>query len=804
MRVNSIRNKKSSFLRVGIFLCFFIICQYQLSAQIIQEAEAFIDMSGIQLENTADVGGGLNVGYIDLNDWLQYEIEIPLTGDYQLSFRIASLSGGGTIDISDETTSLGTVSVTSTGDWQAWKTIEGPNINFTQGLQKIRLTATSGGFNLNWLQLTLTSPVDTDIPTKPVIFESKSDGHSITLSWNPSEDNTSAIAGYSLYNNQLLIANTKQTTFSLTKLSPEKTFNLSVQAYDLAGNRSDLSQITLSTLALNWPLVWADEFDGTAVNTNNWNYQVGGDGWGNGEAQYYTDGDNASVSDGLLIIEARKETIGSNNYTSSRMNSNGKFDFKYGRIEVRATLPSTKGTWPAIWTLPTNWIYGGWPDSGEIDIMEHSATYGYGDVFGTIHTKAYNHILGTQRGGGVTYDDVTNTFHTYALEWYPDHLDWYFDDELVFTFDNEYKSSAEWPFDNEHHLLLNVAIGGGLGGDIDANGVWPQQMAVDFVRMYEFDLGENDDVAPSAPTNLQAEVSGISIDLSWDLSIDNNFVEQYYIYLDGEVMDSTSASRLTVASLEPFTTYVFGVQAKDFGNNSSEQTSLTVTTGEISSVAVPGRFEAEDYLSMLGMQSEACEDIGGGENMGFINTGDWLEYGINVQEAGIYTLSARTAAQAVQGSFQLRDKDENVLTTVTTPITGGWQNWETVSSSGFQLSAGIQRIRIQALAQDFNLNWFEIKSDNSTLKTALEEAGKQNYQIYPNPINGKILTIRLQEKRSHVRVKIHTVAGKEILVKRFTNAENYLTIDRLNLSSGLYLIRIEDSQGISNLKFMIE
>ena len=137
MRVNSIRNKKSSFLRVGIFLCFFIICQYQLSAQIIQEAEAFIDMSGIQLENTADVGGGLNVGYIDLNDWLQYEIEIPLTGDYQLSFRIASLSGGGTIDISDETTSLGTVSVASTGDWQAWKTIEGPNINFTQGLQKI-------------------------------------------------------------------------------------------------------------------------------------------------------------------------------------------------------------------------------------------------------------------------------------------------------------------------------------------------------------------------------------------------------------------------------------------------------------------------------------------------------------------------------------------------------------------------------------------------------------------------------------------------------------------------------------------
>ncbi len=209
-------------------------------------------------------------------------------------------------------------------------------------------------------------------------------------------------------------------------------------------------------------LIWADEFEADgAPDAQKWDYDLGGGGWGNNELQTYTNKrTNSWVKDGCLYLKALK-TDG--NWTSARLVTRGKGDWLYGRIEVRAKLPMGKGTWPAIWMLPTDWKYGGWPASGEIDIMEHVG-YDLGVVHGTIHTEAYNHSIGTQKGASIDVEDAMANFHVYAIEWDEDLIRWYVDDVLYFSFNNEHRTNKEWPFDHRFHLLLNITVGGNWGG----------------------------------------------------------------------------------------------------------------------------------------------------------------------------------------------------------------------------------------------------------------------------------------------------------------------------------------------------
>lgn len=232
---------------------------------------------------------------------------------------------------------------------------------------------------------------------------------------------------------------------------------------------------------------WADEFDYSgAPNSAKWGYDIGGDGWGNNELQYYTNSiNNASVENGVLTITARKENMNGKEYTSARVISKGKGDFLYGRFEIKAKLPTGKGTWPAIWMLPTDWAYGGWPKSGEIDIMEHVG-YDQDNVHVTVHTEAYNHSIGTQNGKQKVVAGASTDFHTYRVDWTPYAIRGFIDGEKMYEFINEGKGSAVWPFDKRFHLLLNVAFGGNWGGaqGVDPS-VLPQKMDVDYVRVYK-------------------------------------------------------------------------------------------------------------------------------------------------------------------------------------------------------------------------------------------------------------------------------------------------------------------------------
>ena len=233
--------------------------------------------------------------------------------------------------------------------------------------------------------------------------------------------------------------------------------------------------------------LWADEFEYTGLpNPEKWEYDIGGSGWGNNELQYYTSkSENASVAEGLLTITARREPTEGREYSSARLITKNKGDFLYGRFEIKAKLPTGKGTWPAIWMLPTDWEYGGWPRSGEIDIMEHVG-YDQDRVHITVHTEAFNHGIGTQLGQNKIIRGASNDFHLYRVDWTPADIRGYIDDQLVFTFINSGKGYKEWPFDKRFHLLLNIAVGGNWGGvqGVDPD-VYPQSMVIDFVRVYE-------------------------------------------------------------------------------------------------------------------------------------------------------------------------------------------------------------------------------------------------------------------------------------------------------------------------------
>ena len=241
-----------------------------------------------------------------------------------------------------------------------------------------------------------------------------------------------------------------------------------------------------------WNIVWQDEFDNDSLDLTKWSRETGGHGWGNNELQFYTDSDsNSYVENGNLILKAQvvPQGIGSSKglryYSSARLRTYGKGDWKYGRIEVKAKVASGQGIWPAIWMLPTDWLFGGWPSSGEIDIMEHVG-YDLGVVHGSVHTEAYNHKINTQRSSARKIANVDTEFHVYSIIWDKDKISFFIDDVQYFLFENDKQGNYKtWPFDQRFHLLINIAVGGDWPGNPDNSTNFPRKMLVDYVRVYE-------------------------------------------------------------------------------------------------------------------------------------------------------------------------------------------------------------------------------------------------------------------------------------------------------------------------------
>lgn len=243
----------------------------------------------------------------------------------------------------------------------------------------------------------------------------------------------------------------------------------------------------------DYHLVWADEFDKDGLpDTTKWTYRTGDGcpelcGFGNQENQWYSEATlkNTRIKSGILIIEAHQEKKGTKNYSSGRLNTRNKGEWLYGKFEVRAKLPSGLGIWPAIWMLNSDCDSIGWPECGEIDIVEHVG-YVPDSIKGTIHTGAYNHIKKTQHGEYLKLSSCESDFHVYQLEWTPDQLDFAVDGQVYFTYVNDHSGVDAWPFNRPFHLILNLAVGGNLGGKYGIDdSIWPQRLETDYVRVYQ-------------------------------------------------------------------------------------------------------------------------------------------------------------------------------------------------------------------------------------------------------------------------------------------------------------------------------
>ena len=227
---------------------------------------------------------------------------------------------------------------------------------------------------------------------------------------------------------------------------------------------------------------------GSALDLNAWNQETGNGsgGWGNNELEYYTNSTkNTFVSNGNLIIEARKELTSGLNYTSGRMTTQGKKTFKFGRIDIRAKLPVGKGIWPALWMLGSSISTVSWPACGEIDIMELVGTYP-SRVTGTMHWKAVN---GSATNKGANYNlvtgDFSQQFHVYSIVWTENNIKWYVDDQFFLTNTTFDVGSANYPFNAKQFFIFNVAVGGNWPGPPDGTTLWPQRMFVDYVRVFQ-------------------------------------------------------------------------------------------------------------------------------------------------------------------------------------------------------------------------------------------------------------------------------------------------------------------------------
>lgn len=272
--------------------------------------------------------------------------------------------------------------------------------------------------------------------------------------------------------------------------------------------------------------VWADEFEETTIDRSVWSFDFGP---ANDNVHYFTDRiENVNIVDGKLRIIAQKEPYQGFNYTSALLKTQNAIAWKYGRIEARIKLPGSNGFVPAFWMLPEDQNYGYWPLSGEIDILEHP-TNEIDKIYGTVHTGAYNSFTGSgPRGNTITIPDAETEFHIYAIEWSPDKIGFYVDDQKYFTFTNEETGYEEWPFDQPFYIILSMGVGGGWVGDPDASSIFPAIMEVDYVRVYQIlndVLISGDDYLPRYTKSSGYSLPSIeNANYSWSVSGDAEIV----------------------------------------------------------------------------------------------------------------------------------------------------------------------------------------------------------------------------------------------------------------------------------------
>jgi beta-glucanase (GH16 family) len=467
----------------------------------------------------------------------------------------------------------------------------------------------------------------------------------------------------------------------------------------------------LSAQPSDCELIWSDEFNYTGLpDSTLWGYDVGKHGWGNDELEFYTykRPENARVENGKLTIETIKEDYQGMRFTSARLVSLPKNDLLYGRIEIRAKLPAGRGSWPAGWMLSRDWAYGAWPESGEIDLIEHVG-FDMDVNHVSVHSLAYYWKKGTQKTALYKVDKIDSTFNTYAIEWRPNRIDAFVGDSLYFSCYNEQNGWQTWPFDKPFYLILNTAVGGSWGGErgVDEN-VWPQKFEIDYVRVYKYKAPQ-DNIAPSAPTKIKHVAADNRITLLWEPAYDKYSVKEYKIISNNKLVGTSKIHSFEVINLVPTKKYDFQIIAVDYSGNESEPLVGSFETLTKLVNIVPGKIEAENYTVQKDMITESVTDSLDGFDLCFMEPGEWVEYTINANKSGEYTINYRAATERKETAIELYNAENKLLCSTPIANTKSWQAWKDYSSTKFILKNGIQKIKLKVVNDRMSLNWFEIK-----------------------------------------------------------------------------------------------
>lgn len=541
-------------------------------------------------------------------------------------------------------------------------------------------------------------------------------------------------------------------------------------------------------LCAQWELVWQDEFNGSI--SSDWVFETGtGDwGWGNNEQQYYR-AENATVVNGALRIQARRENFGGMNYTSARLKTQGKRSFKYGKIEARISMPSFNGVWPAFWMLGSNITSVGWPACGEIDIMEH--VNAGGQIFGSAHWDFNGHA----EYGGNTTTSITN-YHVYSIEWDEQAIRWYIDGNKYHEMNIANGINGTHELHNEHFIILNMAIGGEWPGYNIDNSAFPANMMVDYVRVYKKSTTSNSPVSLYQHHNYGGYVGNLEVG-SYTLS-----------QLQALGIQNDDVTSLKVKSGYKVTLY----EHDNFGGRS------LVKTSDVSSLVNDGfnditssvivstnssnfnkTIEAENYSAMQGVQTEPCSE--GGLNVGYIDAGDWMAYNsINIPVPGNYTVEYRVASfSGSQLSLDI-NAGSTQLGVVQIPATGGWQNWTTVKHVVY-LNAGTYNFGIYAPSGGWNINWWRITQGLKSATVEPEGADKEptSIKVYPVPASDIVTVTGLKGVNN---LDVFNANGAKVLSVKVQSESHTLQVG--DYQKGIYLLRVSTDEGIETLKFIVQ
>jgi beta-glucanase (GH16 family) len=462
----------------------------------------------------------------------------------------------------------------------------------------------------------------------------------------------------------------------------------------------------------NWTLVYGDEFNtGSIPDHSKWTVDPKPKGWINGEQQVYTDTtrDNIRIRNGNLVITGKKDFPNGTTTeprSSGRLISQGKMDFVYGKVEVRARLPKARGSWPAIWLMPTSSAYGGWPKSGELDIMEHVGN-NLGNVLSTIHTQNSNWTNGGHLTGSKKIPDAHTTFHVYTMEWTPDSIRFVYDSTKIYTYINPHTDWKDWPFDQQFHVILNLAIGGGMGGSI-TEADWPDSLLVDYVHIYQKGLGtpylDSVLVTPAKASFLPGKTQQYTVK-----AFDQN----------GHIMPVTPVWSISGTGNSITTGGLATINTTGIVSATATVDTFVVTgradayVRPVNYKPIPAKIQAESFDNSNTCCTETTSDIGGGVDVSYIGGSSWMEYDLNVPQAGNYRIQFRVAVNTASSLRILKDSVQ--LTNVNLPVSGGWQKWITVNSAPFHLTAGQQTIRIAANTSGWNFNWINVLRADSVI-----------------------------------------------------------------------------------------